>query len=105
MINVRACLAALLACAMCAPVFAHPHNGDIQTLVLRGTITDIDLKNGTLALDGIDRETKTLTGRLTKAQRRWIETLTAAGADAAVWTPSSWPEIEDTIGGVRRGRI
>ena len=51
------------------------------------------------------RETKTLTGRLTKAQRRWIETLTAAGADAAVWTPSSWPEIEDTIGGVRRGRI
>jgi len=60
MISVRACLAALLACAMCAPVFAHPHNGDIQTLVLRGTITDIDLKNGTLALDGIDRETKTL---------------------------------------------
>src|SRR5215210_901280 len=56
----RAALVAIALCVLCAPVLAHPHDGDVQTLVLRGTITDIDLRNGTLALDAIDRETKKL---------------------------------------------
>jgi hypothetical protein len=48
----------MLACAVCALAFAHPHEGDTQSLVLRGTITDVNLKNGTLALDATDRDTK-----------------------------------------------
>jgi hypothetical protein len=88
MISVRACLAALLACAMCAPVFGHPHNGDTQTLVLRGTITDIDLKNGTLALDAIDRDTKKLRNffvlldpkiKITRAKQKMAVTQLAPG--------------------------
>lgn len=49
------------------------------------------------------RELKTNRGRLTADQRRWLDVLKACGADAGVWTPASWGEIEDTIGGVRRG--
>ena len=56
----RAALVVIVMCALCAPLVAHPHDGDVQTLVLRGTITDVDLKNGTLALDAIDRDTKKL---------------------------------------------
>lgn len=52
------CLAVMFACAVCASAFAHPHDGDVQTLVLRGRITHVDLKNRTLALDAIDRDTK-----------------------------------------------
>ncbi len=48
----------MFACAVCASAFAHPHDGDVQTLVLRGRITHVDLKNRTLALDAIDRDTK-----------------------------------------------
>ena len=54
----RAALAAIALCVLCEPLLAHPHDGDVQTLVLRGTITDVNLKNGTLALDAIDRDTK-----------------------------------------------
>jgi hypothetical protein len=56
----RAALAVIVMSALCAPLLAHPHNGDVQTVVLRGTITDVNLKNGTLALDAIDRDTKKL---------------------------------------------
>ncbi len=41
-----------------APLRAHPHDGDTDRLVLKGIITAIDLKNGTLALDAIDPATK-----------------------------------------------
>ncbi len=36
------------------------------------------------------RELKTETGRLTAAQKTWIDTLTVAGANAAVWRPLAW---------------
>jgi hypothetical protein len=35
----------------------------------------------------IYRELKTETGKLTRAQKAWIDTLQAAGADADVWRP------------------
>jgi hypothetical protein len=38
------------------------------------------------------RELKSSTGRLTPAQRTWLDRLNAAGADAAVWRPDSWPD-------------
>lgn len=43
------------------------------------------------------RELKTAKGRLTPAQRLWLERLTAAGVDAGVWRPSQWLEIVDTL--------
>lgn len=36
------------------------------------------------------RELKTQTGKTTPAQQRWLTSLTAAGADAAVWRPLDW---------------
>jgi hypothetical protein len=45
-------------CAGSAPLLAHPHDGDKDTLLLKGTITAINLKDGTLALDGVDPATK-----------------------------------------------
>jgi hypothetical protein len=33
------------------------------------------------------RELKTETGRVTPAQQKWLDELTACGADAAVWRP------------------
>ena len=38
-------------------------------------------------------ELKTDTGRVTAAQQRWLDTLTAAGAEAYVWRPDDWPLI------------
>ncbi len=37
------------------------------------------------------RELKSDRGRLTPEQRTWLDRLTAAGADAAVWRPADWP--------------
>ena len=45
------------------------------------------------------RELKTDIGRVSKEQVWWIEQLTAAGADAKVWRPADWPEIERTLKG------
>ena len=38
------------------------------------------------------RELKSSTGRLSPAQREWLDKLRQAGADAAVWRPDSWPD-------------
>ncbi len=40
----------------------------------------------------IFRELKAERGRLTADQRTWLDQLTEAGADAAVWRPDSWPD-------------
>jgi len=37
------------------------------------------------------REVKTARGRVTPDQRRWLDALSAAGADAGVWRPGDWP--------------
>lgn len=36
------------------------------------------------------RELKTMRGTVTAHQRRWLDALTAAGANAAVWRPTDW---------------
>jgi hypothetical protein len=35
-------------------------------------------------------ELKSTTGRLTKAQREWLDDLEAAGQECYLWRPSSW---------------
>ena len=40
----------------------------------------------------IFREVKLQDGRVSPAQREWLDKFTAAGADADVWRPSDWPE-------------
>lgn len=45
------------------------------------------------------RELKSATGRLSVEQRRWLDVLTDAGLDAAVWRPDDWDEIEATLTG------
>lgn len=37
------------------------------------------------------RELKSDSGRMSRAQQRWIWALQAGGADAAVWRPADWP--------------
>lgn len=39
------------------------------------------------------REMKSATGKLTADQQRWIDRLTAAGHNVAVWRPADWPDI------------
>jgi hypothetical protein len=39
------------------------------------------------------RELKTQQGYVSDAQQMWLDKLTAAKADAAVWRPSDWPEL------------
>ncbi len=47
------------------------------------------------------RELKSSKGRLTAEQRQWLDRLTAAGADAAVWRPADWPaRVLDELAGV-----
>ncbi len=47
------------------------------------------------------RELKSSTGRLTPAQRTWLDRLSQAGADADVWRPSDWPaRVLDEIHGI-----
>jgi hypothetical protein len=36
--------------------------------------------------------------RLTRDQRRWLDALTAAGADTYLWRPDDWDEIEHVLG-------
>ena len=43
------------------------------------------------------RELKTDRGRVTPQQQEWLERLQAAGADAGIWRPSDWPDIERTL--------
>ncbi len=43
------------------------------------------------------RELKTDTGRLTAAQREWLEALQGAGVDAKVWRPRDWAWIVATL--------
>ena len=43
------------------------------------------------------RELKSRHGVLTDTQHRWLDRLTAAGADAAVWRPSDMPTIVDVL--------
>jgi hypothetical protein len=42
-------------------------------------------------------ELKTEHGRLTNSQSDWIHRLHVAGAEAYVWRPSDWPEVERTL--------
>ena len=42
-------------------------------------------------------ELKTDKGRVTAAQQRWLDTLTAAGAETYVWRPDDWPAIRDRL--------
>lgn len=42
-------------------------------------------------------ELKRHDGRLSVAQRRWMEALTGAGAEHAVLTPHDWPLIEAAL--------
>jgi hypothetical protein len=47
------------------------------------------------------RELKTERGRVTQAQREWLDMLTEAGADADVWRPGDWPDrVLDEIHGI-----
>lgn len=45
------------------------------------------------------RELKTETGTVTAAQKRWLNILRRAGADADVWRPSHWSAIVATLTG------
>lgn len=47
------------------------------------------------------RELKTATGAVSRRQREWLESLVAAGADAAVWRPGDWDEIERVLAAPR----
>lgn len=42
-------------------------------------------------------ELKADRGRLTDDQQVWLDRLEHAGADARVWRPADWPEIEATL--------
>jgi hypothetical protein len=43
------------------------------------------------------RELKSEKGRVRPDQQRWHEALATAGADIAVWRPSDWPAIANTL--------
>lgn len=43
-------------------------------------------------------ELKTEQGRVTPAQRRWLDALAATSAEAYLWRPSDWSTIESTLG-------
>ena len=36
------------------------------------------------------RELKTMTGKVTTDQQKWLDALAAAGADVGVWRPTDW---------------
>lgn len=84
----RTALAVITLYALSGPALGHPHDGDRDILVLKGTITAVDLKNGTLALDAIDRSTKRLRNffvfldpkiKVTRAKKKIPMTELAAG--------------------------
>lgn len=43
------------------------------------------------------RELKTETGKVSDDQKKWLLLLAACGLDAAVWRPSQWDEIQETL--------
>lgn len=43
------------------------------------------------------RELKAENGKVSEEQRWWLDQLAASGADAKVWRPSDWVEIERTL--------
>ncbi len=49
------------------------------------------------------RELKTDKGRVTHEQETWLQRLSDAGADAAVWRPSQWDAITVELRGLRKG--
>lgn len=50
---------------------------------------DLVLCRGRLIIAELKRED----GKLTTAQRQWIDALSLAGAEVCVWRPSDWDEI------------
>ena len=42
-------------------------------------------------------ELKSERGKLSPEQEQWLAVLRTAGADARLWRPSDWPEIEATL--------
>lgn len=54
----------------------------------------------------IFRELKTMTGRVTKEQKLWLERLNASGQDAKVWRPSDLADgtIQRELTNLRRFR-
>jgi hypothetical protein len=42
-------------------------------------------------------ELKAETGRLTDAQRSWLQALEMSGVEIHVWKPSQWPEIQERL--------
>lgn len=42
-------------------------------------------------------ELKSESGRLSKAQLRWLGVLETAGQESYVWRPSMWPQIEEVL--------
>ena len=46
-------------------------------------------------------ELKSERGKLTDAQRDWLDTLTACGQDVRVWRPRDWDEICRVLGSRR----
>lgn len=42
-------------------------------------------------------ELKTEKGKITRDQTNWMERLRAAGADAHIWRPQDWDEIEAAL--------
>lgn len=42
-------------------------------------------------------ELKGDSGKLSPAQRRWVEGLQAAGAEVHVWWPRNWPDVERVL--------
>src|SRR5215217_74447 len=49
----------LALCAFTPPLRAHPHPRDVVTDTFRGRVTEINLERRTIAIDAIDRKTKT----------------------------------------------
>jgi hypothetical protein len=48
------------------------------------------------------RELKTTRGRVTPEQQEWLDALTAAGQDAAVWRPDQWDQIQTELEDIAR---
>jgi hypothetical protein len=44
-------------------------------------------------------EVKTQKGRLSPAQKSWLDALEKAGAECYVWRPADWPAIEKLLMG------
>jgi hypothetical protein len=58
MVARRAAVVLLCLWAGGAPIFAHPHPGDVVTDTFRGRVTEVSLERRTIAIDALDRKTK-----------------------------------------------